>query len=747
MGDQPAAEEATTSLIQDETTALVSEQLTRHEVAAWLVDESTRDTSIESIETVPRDRRNRSTYLFFKNTAFIRRSISLLLIFLSFCERPSWCPGPECLPPAATDIYLSGIPYLSPNVALLINLASISVLLFFALFDRFITPVAWQRRPNLLGLYLVLLVADAIYEYSYEGSPPFRLSPFLRAALLLFYWEDLYECTSCIAAVIRPFLTVAFFIIAFTLFSGLVVTLLFHEVPAAKRYFGDLRVGLFSAFMALAVVEWPAQLIGILETSPAAAFLFVAFIVVGVFLLLNVLLAVVYKAYTAHMESVVLSNFVRRKRVISLAFDVLTEEGDPATTQEVRLMFENLRHYRRDINLDEERLQLLFTALDDNADNALCRKEFCDVVDVMQLQFEVEAEACSPMQRFFPAASETPLWKALATCVRTDAAKQWERAFMAISVAVVAVDAWFDLTGRGSAFSNSVFAFLEAGIVATFAAGVTAQLAVLGGPRFFADAGLQYDLYVTTLGVLSTLYLFCPWVEAAANVARIFILLRCLRLLEVLTGVRALRRLVRVFSVVLPASVPLFSLLALSLFMFAAAGVELYGGLIYKGNAALEAGVGGGVIVDGSSGVGLSLAAPFVEGDLWVLNFNDLASAWFTMFCTVVCGFLTEVIDVVGAASSRLGVARAFFITSFVFNSLIVTNCVVAFVVDLFLMENADDDDDEEVTFGDEGLHQLQRRYGKNRVKILHKRLSADEVYANMFRERLKEALAVADMS
>ncbi len=74
---------------------------------------------------------------------------------------------------------------------------------------------------------------------------------------------------------------------------------------------------------------------------------------------------------------------------------------------------------------------------------------------------------------------------------------------------------------------------------------------------------------------------------------------------------------------------------------------------------------------------------------------------------------------------------KSFFIASFAVNGLVVSNCVVAFVVDLFIME---DERDENMTQAD-----LESRYGVKRLKILKARTTADEVHSNMFRERLNE--------
>ncbi len=125
------------------------------------------------------------------------------------------------------------------------------------------------------------------------------------------------------------------------------------------------------------------------------------------------------------------------------------------------------------------------------------------------------------------------------------------------------------------------------------------------------------------------------------------------------------------------------------------------------------------------------LVDAFVGNDYWALNFNDMASGWYTLFSAVIVGYLTEIAEAIASASKYSDWTKWFFIASFVVNSLVVSNCVVAFVVDLFIMEDEQDDD---MTQAD-----LESRYGTKRLKILKAKTTADEVYANMFRERVNE--------
>lgn len=702
-----------------------SETLTCHEKAAWIIDETTRGNNIASLESVPPTRTNRTAYLFFVNTSWIRKFVVLFLIFLSFFELPSWCSAmQQCKAPDGSKIFLSGVPFLSPLVSMIVNALLLSVLIGFSVFDFLCFPVSLHAHSRVLFVILTSLVVDAFYVMLYGGYPPIRCAPFLRAVLPLFYWHSFRECAMSSFAVIGPFFDVVFFVVLFTLLFGWVVTLFFHDVPAADRYFGNLSDGIYSAFTSLTTADWPMQIVGVLDVSRASSILFIGFIVIGVFFLLNVLLAVVYNAYTANIENLVLEKLKIRRLSVGIAYDVLRGDSGSVTFPDIKLMFTELRRNKRHGHLSEDTIDMVFTALDDDGDNVLSREEFLDIIDILELKFIVELESPSALERLMPRVYETDLWQRVAAYVRSNSFNYLMIGFMFFNVVVVFVETTMDLKGNDTATSVLIFSLIECAFSFMYILEMILKIASLGFPKYWSDFGNQFDFWVTWLLFGASIYVLWPYIDNDQDIVRMFILLRCLRLFTLLANISRFRRLVRVFSVLIPASVPLFSLFFLSIYGFAAFGTEAFGGLIYSSNPELNPDVN--PTVDA-----------YVSNDYWVLNFNDMASGWFTLFCSVIVGYLTEIAEAITVTSKYGEWTKWYFICSFIVNTLIVSNCVVAFVVDLFVMED-DNRRDESVLLND-----LQARYGTRRVQILQQKSTAHQVYATMFRDRINTILGI----
>lgn len=561
-------------------------------------------------------------------------------------------------------------------------------------------------------------MADFVWVALCAGFPPVRFAPYMRALLPLFYWNALKECTLSILVVIPPFFDVFTIVALFVVVFGWIVTLLFHDVPEADEYFGNLSVGLYSAFTSITTADWPMQVMGLLDVSRASALMFLLFIVLGVFLLFNVLLAVVYNAYTSNIEELVIAKLTARKESLGFAYDVLVGGNNLCELSDIKLMFEELRKNKAHSDMDDERVDLVFTALDDNADDNLSKLEFLDIVQVLQFKFVFELEEKSPVEKLFPRLYRTAAWKSIAAYARSNDFTHHINILMFVNVALVLVETTMDLRKQDTPSSQYFFALIECVFSLVYIVEMILKVASQGFDRYWRDLGNRFDFAVTWLLLFGAVYVLYPFTENDPEFVRYLVILRCLRLFSVLADVPRFRRLVQVFSTLVPASVPLFSFFFLSLYVFAAAGVELFGGLIYASNPALDPELHPSV-------------DPYVSNDYWALNFNDVASAWYTLFSAVIVAYLTEIAAAIASASKFGEWTKWFFILNFIVNTLIVSNCVVAFVVDLFIME--DEAEDNEVQLD------LQSRYGAKRIKVWQSRNTATQVYTAMFKERVDE--------
>merc|ERR1711924_283830 len=148
------------------------------------------------------------------------------------------------------------------------------------------------------------------------------------------------------------------------------------------------------------------------------------------------------------------------------------------------------------------------------------------------------------------------------------------------------------------------------------------------------------------------------------TVVKHVLLIRTLRLLRLLTAFRRFQEIYVTFGNLLPAFSTLFGMLLALFCFYAQLGVQLFGGAVYRGNP--------------------GLSPPAFPDSYYVNNFNDFASGVVTLFELLVVNNWYVIMDGVVAAVDNNQWARAYFISWYVLAVIVVTNLVVAFILEGF---------------------------------------------------------------
>jgi two pore calcium channel protein len=145
--------------------------------------------------------------------------------------------------------------------------------------------------------------------------------------------------------------------------------------------------------------------------------------------------------------------------------------------------------------------------------------------------------------------------------------------------------------------------------------------------------------------------------------SHLVLLLHIARSLRLFRHVKQLRFVAHLTVKLWPTYYRMGMLLLLLFYIFDTIGVQVFGGLIYKGNPAL-------------SGSG------FASADYWPFNFNDFNSGMVTMFLLmVVNNWFVFTAAFMAVTGSRL--AAIFSLSFFIITNLIVLNVLMSLILDL----------------------------------------------------------------
>ncbi|KAK3276749.1 hypothetical protein CYMTET_15207 [Cymbomonas tetramitiformis] len=169
-------------------------------------------------------------------------------------------------------------------------------------------------------------------------------------------------------------------------------------------------------------------------------------------------------------------------------------------------------------------------------------------------------------------------------------------------------------------------------------------------------------------------------------------------------------------AAVVLACVPLVMVVLLTIYVFAATGVLLFGGLMFPQNA------------------DLAEVSGFESGGAYVnSNFNDMPSAMVTLFDILVAGFDPNVVEGVAAVASTFQ-ARLFFLIFYLVGSVVLFNVFTAFIIDAFIA-NYESEDIQAAGSGN-----IHAPTGESSLDVFEKVQDRHSTLVEMFKDELDEA-------
>jgi two pore calcium channel protein, plant len=190
--------------------------------------------------------------------------------------------------------------------------------------------------------------------------------------------------------------------------------------------------------------------------------------------------------------------------------------------------------------------------------------------------------------------------------------------------------------------------------------------------RYAESTKNLFDMTITFVAVLATIYVYYPNDYSDSRLIRYVIMTRVLRLLRLLFSMKPFQVIVGISMEILPLAANVLLLLFCIMYMFAALGMHLFGGMISR---------------DPSNPLSyLVLNTDFSDNDYWANNFNDMISSLNVLFNLLVVNNWTECADGFEAVTQSK-YTRLFFLAFHVFGVILVNNVVTAFIVNSFIAQ------------------------------------------------------------
>jgi two pore calcium channel protein, plant len=277
--------------------------------------------------------------------------------------------------------------------------------------------------------------------------------------------------------------------------------------------------------------------------------------------------------------------------------------------------------------------------LDRDGTSTITEDEFMDLGTVFALEFASTTDYATFVERRFPRLYISSYWQGFCGVVRSAYFDMGVDAILVLNAIVVAIQSYPELAGNDTNISSTyaywygsvdtVWERMETIFTVVYCVEVATKLLVFGWRAYREESRNMFDLLITILAVLSSLYVYYPNGFDDSRVIRLIVMARVLRLMRLLAILPSLRVICLVSEEIFPAARSFAMMLFMLMYFYAALGVALYGGIITR---------------DPKNPRSYDLLnTDFSDNEYWANNLNDMVSGINVLFNLLVVNNWTEV--------------------------------------------------------------------------------------------------------
>jgi len=607
----------------------------------------------------------------------IRNMLVFVLIALLFVERPWWCSAragsdaPKCSDPAyytfGWDLFDYKVSLWREGVIAVVLSADLALWGIVLGAEGF-----WRWRWRVFhAAVLGAMIFDVSFTLCFPFLSSWRLAPYLRVFLMLCYntvaQRDAVNLFRSSAESLKVLVLLFCVILGYAWFA----VVLFPNDGPVGQYFPTIGTAIWNLQVLLTGGYFPDMMLPGYNASRFSGLFFISFLIVGVFLLLQIVVAVIYSGYTAQLQETLEEDKGCQSDLLNAAFSLL--DGDSNGWLQEWELDALLVALSRGGGLELDDARLVFTELDSAGDNRIHRTEFTELVRVLGLRLQTPQKPL--VEAISPALWDSQCFQSLRRVVSSKRFDHWIDFVVLFSCVLNVVETWPYITGdRDEPAWAAWTEVVNVVITLLFFGELMVKVLILGWDRYWSKWSHRFEALVSVgaVGAYAN-YLFPNDVEDLTWV-RLAVMLRLLRTVRLLEAVPAFRVIIKALVSIVPGGQRVLPLLTCMFLTFDVLGCDLFGGLI---------------TTDLKTDSARQLAMTSFGNSSWYpLNFNDRAGGMVTLFSLVTMASWDTYVDgyvaAAGAQMSTWGV-RAFFMAWWIVGVLVGMSLAMAIVLDAFV--------------------------------------------------------------
>lgn len=312
---------------------------------------------------------------------------------MAFFEIPTWCLDSKDIKDHVycdSDTYPnSGLPKLPKFASAALEIFWLGVLLFFTFFRRmFKIPSYFSKVREVVQTVLTIIAFIDILVAIAIGKGVI-VSKFVRLLLIILFIRSLRESLIRIVLVVYDSKEILMLLVAYIWFFGWIGNRLFKGTQEGEVYFRTLTESMWNLLILLTTANFPDIMLPAYQTHKAYWLFFILYLIIGLFFMLNLILAIYYSNYKNRVEESINSFISHREEHLMTKFKEydLQNKGYLTSEQCKNLVWELLKldkKSKKSINV-----QRVANIFDEKCHGKITGKDFLnyfDLMDILQLK-------------------------------------------------------------------------------------------------------------------------------------------------------------------------------------------------------------------------------------------------------------------------------------------------------------------------------------------------------------------------
>ncbi len=443
----------------------------------------------------------------------------------------------------------------------------------------------------------------------------------------------------------------------------------FTHVEGSK-YFSSVYDALVNLTVLLTTANHPDIRMPIYQINRFSAIYFIAFLLIGAYLIFNLLIAVIYNNFKGFFRKSLQSSFFRRRVAFRVAFTILARKTNPNRIQGQELATKSLiRRLLQRAKINAQQVPLMYQKLETMGSEYITWKQFCEVFDLVAKEPRRRAEVEQLNYNNYTL-------KFIQYIIRHRFFSYFTYGASVVHVILVTAELQFQytysLTDTRSRLAHYNFFF-----TVYYVTEQILKLVFLGRREYFFSLGNLYEGVMTLalfiLELLSLSLTHSPFgarsnfdpktYDVLIRTMNIFIVLRLLRLIP---QIKSLKMLTLTILDLVKNLRGFLGIIVVVYYMFALLGMELFDD------------------VYGPSGND-SVCGTYDNLEYYANNFQDFAASLVVLWDVMVVNNWYVYLDKFATDSRFLGWAKLYFIAWWLVSVVICANLFISLVLDTFL--------------------------------------------------------------